>query len=251
MAGAVQADDALVRVGEQGRFPKVTLQAPTPHGFLLLAIEIDHRPLFGFVWESRAKRKLLAQLQAQIAALSGPGVVEVSLFNALVRPPGRGALRQQRPAAFDVVVLIETETPDGARALAQAPAFAALAGAARDVARRVDVIAATNARRIGAVDHGRAGVFLFNWFYAESQAQNLAVWEYTAGWFEDQTGLDNSTLLLPDPGTSTHSVINHCRWDRLRDILPALIFKRSFRSYVLASFAANRTAATPILYRLA
>jgi hypothetical protein len=45
--------------------------------------------------------------------------------------------------------------------------------------------------------------------------------------------------------------MNHCRWDRLRDLMPSLIFKRSFRTYVLANFAANRVAAMPILYRMA
>ena len=53
-----------------------------------------------------------------------------------------------------------------------------------------------------------------------------------------ETGLDNSTLILPDEDsragsgahagssmTTQHSVINHCRWDRLSSVLPALIFK--------------------------
>jgi hypothetical protein len=82
--------------------------------------------------------------------------------------------------------------------------------------------------------------------------QNLAVWEYTAGWFEDQTGLRNSTVLLPEAGPrKDYTIINHCRWDSLWDILPSLAFKRSFRTYVLAHFEANNTAAIPILYRLA
>ena len=53
--------------------------------------------------------------------------------------------------------------------------------------------------------------------------------------------------------TTQHSVINHCRWDRLssESVLPALIFKRSLASwlrYVLDNFAANQCAANPILY---
>jgi hypothetical protein len=59
-------------------------------------------------------------------------------------------------------------------------------------------------------------------------------------------------VLLPaEPAKSQYSIINHCRWDRLRDILPSLIFKRTFRSYVLDNFAANNVAAMPTLYRLA
>lgn len=255
MVGKIETMRPLVSVGQQGRYPKVTLQDPSPHGYLLLAVEIDHRPLFGYLWESAAKRQLLVDLKAGAQALIGKGVVETSVFKALVRPPGKGELLKQRPqvqqAAFDVILLIEADTPEYARTLAEGAVFNELANAARQVAHRVEVISATNARRIGPVDHSRDGVFLFNWFYADSQTQNLAVWEYTAGWFEDQTGLDNSTLMLPDPGNSEYTVVNHCRWDHLHEILPSLIFKPSFRSYVLDNFAANDTAAMPILYRLA
>ena len=113
-------------------------------------------------------------------------------------------------------------------------------------------ITASNARRIGPVDHSRPGVFLFNYFFADSVEQNLAVWNYTAGWFQAETGLDNSTVLLPTAAArSNYSIINHCRWDRLGQILPSLIFKKSFHSYVLDNFAANNVAAMPVLYRLA
>ncbi|WP_199616379.1 hypothetical protein [Paenibacillus alkalitolerans] len=66
-----------------------------------------------------------------------------------------------------------------------------------------------------------------------------------------KTGLDNSTLLLPAEGESSqYGVINHCRWDRLSDIVPDLLFRRSFRKYVLDNFESNGIAAMPILYKL-
>jgi hypothetical protein len=34
-------------------------------------------------------------------------------------------------------------------------------------------------------------------------------------------------------------------------VLPSLMFKKTFHSYVLDNFAANNVAAMPILYRLA
>ena len=109
-----------------------------------------------------------------------------------------------------------------------------------------------NLRAIGPVDHKRQGVFLFNYFVSDSLPQNLGIWEYTAGWFADQTGLDNSSLLRPDEGQTTdYTVINHCRWDSLWNILPSLLFKKSFRSFVLKNFEANGTAPIPILYRMA
>jgi hypothetical protein len=83
-------------------------------------------------------------------------------------------------------------------------------------------------------------------------AREPGVKDYTAGWFEVETDLHNSTVLLPDDAaTSQYSIINHCRWDRLRDVLPAMLLKKTFHSYVLDNFAANNVAAMPILYRLA
>jgi len=81
---------------------------------------------------------------------------------------------------------------------------------------------------------------LFNYFSADSTDRNLAIWNYTAGWFQVETGPDTSTVLLPDdPDQSRYALINHCRRDTLLDVLPSLIFKRSFHSYVPDTFAAN------------
>jgi hypothetical protein len=56
------------------------------------------------------------------------------------------------------------------------------------------------------------------------------------------------TAILVPP---QYSIINHCRRDRMRHMLPSLMFKKTFHSYVLDNFAANNVAAMPILYRLA
>ena len=50
---------------------------------------------------------------------------------------------------------------------------------------------------------------------------------------------------------SDYNVINHCRWDKLSDILPSLIFNKTFSPYVLDNFYANNVGAMPILYKLA
>lgn len=73
-------------------------------------------------------------------------------------------------------------------------------------------IAATNTRHIGAVDHSRDGVFQFNYVYANSLGINLKVWNYTAGWFQDQAGVANSIVFLPqDASDLPYRIINHCR----------------------------------------
>lgn len=236
-------------------YDKVSLVEPSRQGYIHLAAEVDRRP--PFLPPSRTKRNLIRDLRRLCAHLEArPEVDSAVVFRAVLIPPGRGALLKGRPdvrvARFDAAVLVETATVADAERLRADPAWAAVESRTREAAERVHVVTAENVRRIGPVDHDRGGVFLFNYFYADDVGQNLAVWEYTAGWFEQETGLDNSTLLLPTDGAATeYTVINHCRWDGLADIVPSLVLKRSFRTYVLGNFEANRTAAMPILYRRA
>lgn len=252
-----QDHDQLRIAGKPGRFPQVELIEPNPFGYILLALEVDHRPPAAYIFESAGKKRLLSSLKQLLPAVRAlDGVRTAVLFKALVVPPGRGGYKKSRPdipqARFDIVVLVETETPEWAPELRNAPQISALEAQARGHARRALTITGSNIRRIGPVDHSRDGVFLFNYFLAENREQNLAVWEYTAGWFTDRTGLDNSTVILPDLEDSGGlTLINHCRWDRLRDVLPSLLFRPSFRNYVLANFDANHTAPMPVLYRLA
>ncbi len=249
--------DHLNLVDTAGSFPRVRLVPPNPYGYLLAAAVVDHRPPSGFFLEGRHKRKLLTALKDLVAALAAtPGVRNATLLKTLVAPPGRGAFLKQRPhvhvAHYDVALWVETDDPQTCVTVCNTAAWHDIEAALRGASEDVQVIYGRNPRRIGDVDHDRDGVFLLNYFYADDAEQNLAVWEYTAGWFQDQTGLDNSIVLLPEGGTPTdYVIVNHCRWDRLRDVAPSLVFKRSFRTYVLAHFEANATAPMPILYRLA
>lgn len=232
------------------------LVRPAGSGYVLLAAEVDAHP---FLWTSGTKRRLIADCASWCAGIARePGVLDAVTFKAILFPPigEPGFLRRRREqfhrARFDLVVLVETDSVERAEQLFASGAWRVLEAHVRDEASHVYVVTASNVKRIGAVDHRRNGVFLFNYFYADSAAQNLAVWEYTAGWFQKETGLDNSTVLAPIvPDRSQYTLINHCRWDRLADVLPALVFKRSFRDFVLAHFDANDTAPMPILYRLA
>lgn len=258
MASEIKTEAELVRLGAGDRFPNARVVAPTPHGFIILSAEIDRR--FGptYALESRTRKRLLRSAKAAAAALGPDGyVVDASVFSAIIAPPGgHSDYLASRPAVhrarFDLVMLIETTTPEAALPLAQAPLLRQFHSDVVGQARYCEFFTASNVRRMGPVDHDRGGVFLFNFFHADRWRQNVDVWQYTAGWFQDQTGLDNSCVLLPAPGAETsYTLINHCRWDRLSDVLPSLLFKPSFRNYVLAHFEANSTAPMPILYRLA
>src|SRR5260370_21951174 len=116
------------------------------------------------------------------------------------RRPGamsRTGPRRYRLRGSTWPVLAETSSPEAAREVRAAPAWQALAGALTERARRVHQVAARNVRRVGDVDKTRPGLFLFNYFAGDDPALAVAVWDYLAGWYEAETGLDNSPLLQP------------------------------------------------------
>lgn len=248
--------DHFAEAGAVGGVPRVGLTPPTGSGYIHLAAEVDRRP--PFLWASASKRRLLRLCKEACARfLDDPSVIGAHVFRAVVIPPGRGRFLKQRGgqvhiARFDLAVLIEASSLGAARALVETEGFRSLHASVQHLARYTHLITATNVKRIGPVDPGAGGVFLFNYFFADDTTQNLEVWEETAGWFQQETGLDNSTVLLPtEESNSEYNIINHCRWDHLGAVLPSLLFKPSFRSYVLAKFEHNSVAAMPILYRVA
>jgi hypothetical protein len=244
-------------VGAERNFPKVTLKEPVDDGFLLLAAEVDRRlPLLP---NSKDKRNLIGRIKRITARLARQEeVLEVTAFDAMIFAPGHGkkllakavAAGKLTPARFDLVILIRTTNLETAEKLAADPTYVELADLVRRGAHRTYQVVAPNARRIDDVAHRGKGVFLFNYFYAENNDVLIPVWEYTAGWFTAKTHLPNSTLLEPTNGQPMeYGIINHASWPHLRTFLPHLIFRRSFRTYVLANFEANDIAAQPIVYR--
>jgi hypothetical protein len=233
---------------------RATLVEPNDAGYLLLAAQTGRWPVL--VPRSRARQALIRASRAAATTLrAAADVTDVAVFEAIFSPPGRGAFLERRPdeapsARFDLVVLLKATSRQAADRLQATDAWQSLVHRAHATARHAIAIGATNVRRMGDVDHTRDGVFLFNFFFADDVDQNIAVWEHTAGWWQQETGLDNSEVLLPAPGSSAHSIINHCRWDSLAALVPHLAFNRGFRSHVLDTFDANDVAPIPILYRL-
>lgn len=245
-------------VNEHLNFQKVSLVAPTTSYYLHLAAEVDQSLLPIFLTTSSKKKRLIREAKRWCQELEQQaGVNSAVVFTARLIPPGRGKFVQQRQAKahiakFDFAVLIETSDLAAIDSVKNSQAYQELEQAVKRGATYIHTITATNVKHIGPVDHQRQGVFLFNYFFADNTEQNLGVWEYTAGWFQQETKLGNSTVLLPlEPEKSKYSIINHCRWNKMIDILPSLLFKKSFRSYVLNIFEANNVAAMPVLYKLA
>lgn len=253
----MESNSNISVVNPELKFDKVSLTKPSDHHFLLLAAEVDRSVLPFFLFTSSKKKELLTYSKSACRELELiDGVESAVVFKASLIPPGKGKLLEERPevhiAKYDMVVLIETESESTAESVKANKHYKDLEKKINEIANHTLYLSASNVKRIDSVDHTRQGVFLFNFFYADNVQQNIGIWEYTAGWFQQETGLDNSTVLLPkNPTKSDYKIINHCRWDSFNNILPSLIFKKTFKTYVLDNFYENNVAAIPILYKLA
>ncbi|MDA9774125.1 hypothetical protein N9B82_04135 [Saprospiraceae bacterium] len=238
-------------------YDNVSLIEPTTHYYLQIALHVDSPKTPFFFFDSNLKKKIIKKCKQFCSELSRQKlVIEANLFKAILIPPGRSRfLAENRDkvqlAKFDVVILIEVDSKEDLEWIEKDDSFLEIIKYLEENSKDLLQVKTRNARRIGDVDHTRQGVFLFNYFFADDLVQNLEVWNYTAGWFENETALDNSTLLVPlEKDAIDYTVINHCRWDNLTDILPSLIFKRTFKSYVLENFYENNVGAMPLLYKL-
>jgi hypothetical protein len=234
---------------------KARMVDPDDCGYVLLAAETGWRgPLLP---APPARRRLLAMAADCCEALVRRNdVIEATAFRAVLVAPGEGTKLLKARAAkvhrarYDLAVLVGTRSIDSAKRLRQDPAYLDLSQAVRAAARHPHELTARNAVKLRDVDHRPDHVFLFNYFYADDPAELIPVFRYTAGWFQAKTSLPDSTLLQPLEGEpDQYGIINHASWPNFRTFLPSLLFRPTFRSFVLANFAANHIAAQPILYR--
>ena len=249
-------------VNPDPRYSKATLVEPTALGYIHVAAEVRPRPLplGALVPAGREKWELLGTVKQIARELERLKQVEkATVFDAVaIAPVTRFSpyLRERQGeihvAQFDVVVLIETESPEAAAEVQRSRPYEDLSAALNATARHTHAIAARNAKRIGDVDKTRQGLFLFNYFVADDRGVALELWDYLAGWYQLELGLDNSTLLVPLDGESDYVAINNARFDEgLPSVIARQMSKKRFRSYVQANLEANRVGAMPILYRLA
>src|SRR2546421_9300263 len=242
-------------------YATVKLVEPATRGYIHVAAEVRPRrlPFLQRLPAGREKSALIGRLTELARQLEHLEVVEkVTIFDALAIAPARSAYLKERGDSihvprFDVVVLIETTSPAVIREVQGTGPYKVLLDALQSQAKRLHVMAARNAKRVGDVDKTRQGLFLFNYFVADDAGVMLQLWDYLAGWYAVETGLDNSTLLVPLEGErSDYLAINNARWEEsLLRFLWRQFSKKSFRTYVLANLEANRVGAMPVLYRLA
>ena len=246
-------------VNEDPRYGKVQLIEPATLGYLHLAADVEAAPWPGpALRRSKAKQQLFGALKWQARQLAELEAVEtVTVYDALAFSPPGGDLKAQssrlRRPSFDVVVLIETVSPDATRQVRATAGYQRLTETLTERARAVHQVAARNVRRVGDVDKSRQGLFVFNYLIGDDPDLAVDVWEYLSGWYQAETGLDSATLLEPLAGEqSDYVLINHARWNgSLPKFMARQLPKKTFRSYMLANLTANHLAAVPVLYRLA
>jgi len=242
-------------VNPQPKYQKVTLIEPPPLGYIHVAAAVDPpRGRTPFPGKNPQKAALLTQLQSLARQLERLGTVErATVYRAILVAPPAGYAKQQAAhvARYDVVVLIETTSPEVLGEVQAAEPNKLLVQAVTEAASDVHVMTARCPKRIGDVDKTCQGLFLFNYFVADDAGVALQLWDYLAGWYAVETGLDNSTLLEP-LGDADYVFVNHARWD---DSLPRFMLRQfakpSFRSQVPGRMRANHIGAMPLLYRLA
>ncbi len=247
-------------VNPDPRYAPATLAQPSLSGYLHLAAEVRPPARPGPLFRARARSALLSELEPLARALEDvDGVERVSVYEAVAMPPFRrfpyvrDRANEIHLPRFDVVVLVETTSPAVLRGVQRTAPYQRLVETLQASSRRVHAVAARNAKRIGDVDRTRQGLFLFNYFVADDRELALQLWDHLAGWYEAETGLDNSTLLVPlDGERSDYLAINHARWNEsLPRVIARQLLKRTFRTFVQANLEANRVGAMPVLYRLA
>jgi hypothetical protein len=252
------AADQLRLVNPDPKYVKAKLTEPSRLGYIYLAAAVRPGPL---VLPSAERTALLAQVKQLAQALEQAAVVvKANVFRAIAMPPTARFMpyAKQRGSSllvanFDVIVLIQTTSPATIREAQGTQAYAELVAVLSKHGKALHTFTARNIRRIGEVDTASQGLFLFNHFAAADPAVILELWEYLAGWYAVETGLDNSVALAPlDASASDYTIVNWARWDSSapRHFWRQLS-KRSFRTYVLANLEAHQGVSMPIYCRLA
>lgn len=243
-------------VNPKPRYGRVQLMEPPPLGYIHVAAAVEPPARGPLPGRSPEKRALLANLKSLARQLERLyTVAKATVYRGILAPPPAGYAKEKAAhvARYDVVVLIETTSPEVIDEVQRAEPYKLLLEAVTEAASDLHVMTARCVRRVGDVDKTRQGLFLFNYFVAQDAEVALELWDYLAGWYAVETGLHNSTLLAPTGGGDADYVfVNHARWDEsLPRFMVRQMAKPSFFTYMLANLRANRTGAMPVLYRLA
>jgi hypothetical protein len=232
---------------------RVTGVAPS-YGYLLMGASIAPPNGPPLVRPNRERSIVLHRLAEHIHPIRRlEPVVRATIYRAVLIPPGQQPPFRPNlePPRFDVMVLIETDSPGSAERVANSAPVVTTRNLLRKSAARLAEMQARCVRAMADVDKRAAGIYLFNFWAAASTTTAVKVWEHLAPWFQSKTGLQNSTVLQPLAG-GDFAFVNHARWDTGPVGIAAHQFLRpSFYTFVRRNLAANHIHVYPALYRKA
>lgn len=248
-------------VNPESGYSKAKFIEPSSAGYIHIGAAVNPRLLpFTLLPAGRRKAELIGRLKELANQLDQCEKVEtVTVFEAVGIPPMRRFpyIRERADslhlARFDIAVIIEVSSPAVIGDVQETPVYQRLIHLIETEATDIHVMAARNEKRVGDVDKTRDDLFIFNYFVAEDVNVFLELMEYTAGWYVAETGLDNSTLLVPlDEEDADYVGINNSSVNSgVLRFLWQQFSKKSFRDYLLANLKANHVGSMPVLYRRA
>lgn len=183
--------------------PRPSFTEPIPGTWLYLGLAVDPRTIGPRVRHSAERARVIARCHVLLDDVGGSdrsGLAGATVFETVLIPPISGIPR------FDVVVLARAGVaPDDAASLA-----AIRTRFQADGIPVVRAMTAHNVRRFGDTERTRDATFLLNHFSAADADDAQAAWEDISGWYAGVLGVDNSTLLRPEPA-APYALVNYVR----------------------------------------
>jgi hypothetical protein len=241
------------------KYATPALIEPTQLGYVYVAAAVRPAP---FILPSAKRSALLQRLKDLAGQMENDKrVIKMSVFRAVAQPPtirGSDYLKKRAAASmqvanFDVMVLIQTTSPDTAMEVQKTMKCAEIVDAMKSQARNVYMMTGYNVKRIASFDITKKGLYLFNHFAADDSGVMFKLWEYLADWYVKETGLTNSVAMAPMEGEpSDYEIVNWAKWDS--GMLPhfwSQLSKKTFYNYVTVNLEKNNAGSMPIYCRLA
>lgn len=220
------------------RYPPPPFGEVIPGSFVYFGWSVDPKRVGPFVRNSAARDREQVRLQTIAAGLARCAhVLAVNLFRTTVIVPVEGV------PLHDLVMLVRV--PDGAAA----------AGILEDENLRATkplvAFTAHNGARFGLTEDGspRPNILLNHFAGPDGGGGALDAWRALSAWFAAKTGIDNSTLLVPEP-SAPYVLVNYAR---IPGPVPAFMARQllrpSFYRYVRTLLAQQRLTSLPIFAR--
>ncbi|WP_029109309.1 hypothetical protein [Mycobacterium sp. URHD0025] len=164
-------------------------------------------------------------------------VLAVNLFETTAIVPIPGA------PPYDIVMLIRVRDVPAATELLHGATFADTHPAMTFTAR--------NGARFGVTDNGspESNILLNHFCGAVEEASAIETWRTLSAWFAAKTGIDNSTLLVPDT-TAPYVLVNYARIPgTVAGFMARQLLQPSFYRYVRPLLARHHLTSLPIFVR--